>query len=45
VERLGPFDGESTVLLGIPVGHDLYCTCIYNPYVKLSPGEYHRGGS
>ena len=45
VERLGPLGSESTVLLGIPVSHDLYCTCIYKRCVKLSPGEDHRGGS
>ena len=28
VKRLGSFLGKSAVLLGIPVRHDLYCTCI-----------------
>jgi hypothetical protein len=28
VERLSAFSSESTVLLGVPVSHDLYRTCI-----------------
>ena len=29
MERQGSFGGESAVLIGVPVRHNLYCTCIY----------------
>jgi hypothetical protein len=44
VERLGALGGESSILLRVPISHDLYCTCIASLYVKLSGGTHGTHG-